>query len=176
MRFLQMLLFWFMSFTNEINRIRDKKICFDVWLGHNPHTRHTSRIHGARCNFEELRGTSDMSEVPPLLLGKRAMTSSLSQSLFYHLQVNGKWLTILESLKEKEKCCSYELTHHTTKGYSLCGVHPGLLPQTSLGDLFLLSSSFLSLPFRWCSCLKLALASFSITISTFFYHAYMFNS
>ena len=33
-----MLLFWFMSFTNEIKRIRDKTFCFDVWLGPNPRT------------------------------------------------------------------------------------------------------------------------------------------
>ena len=34
--------------------------------------------------------------------------------------------------------CYFELTHHTTKGYSLYGVHPGLLLETSPGDLFLL--------------------------------------
>jgi len=90
-----------------------------------------------------------MSKVPPLLLGKQARTGSLSQSLFYHMQVNGKWLTILESpkkRKENKHGCSYELTQHATKGYSLYGAHSGLLPQTSLGNLFLLSSSILALP------------------------------
>ena len=91
-----------------------------------------------------------MSEVPSLLLRKRAITSSLSQNLFCHLQISGELLAILESLKRKEKTnkgWSYELTQQITKGYSLCGVHSGLLPQTSLGDLFLLFSSLLSLPF-----------------------------
>ena len=50
--------------------------------------------------------------------------------------------------KENKQRCSYELTHHTTKGYSLYDVHLRLLPHTSQGDLFLLSFSLLSLPFR----------------------------
>ena len=144
-----MLLFWFVSFINGIKRIRDKTFCFDVQLEPNPCTRHTLRIHGARCNYEELRGIR-MSKFPPLLLGKWAMTGSLFQNMFCHLQVNGEWLTILESLKKKKENkqgCSYELTQQTTKGYGLCGVHPGLLPQTSLGDSLLLPSSLLSLPF-----------------------------
>ena len=72
------------------------------------------------------------------------------QNFFRHLQISGELLAILESLKRKEKTnkrWSYELTQQITKGYSLCGVHSGLLPQTSLGDLFLLFSSLLSLPF-----------------------------
>ena len=144
-------LFWFVSFANGIKRIRDRTFCFDVQLGPNPHTQHTSCIHGAGCSSEELRGIH-MSKVPPLLLEKWATTGSLSQNLFCHLQANGKWLTILESPKKKKKKtnkgCSYELTQQITKGYSLCGVYLGLLPQTSPGDLFLSSSSLLSLPFR----------------------------
>ena len=142
-------LFWSVSFANGIKRIRDKTFYFDVRLEPNPHAWHTSCIHGAGCNSEKLRGIR-RSEVSPLLLGKWAMTCSLSQKLFCHLQANGEWLTILESLKknkENKQGCSYELTQQTTKGYSLCGVHLGLLPQTSSGDLFLLSSSLLSLPF-----------------------------
>ena len=132
-------LFLFMSFVNGIKRIRDKTFCFDVWLRPNPRTRHTSRIHRAGCNSKELRGIR-MSEVPPFLLGKRAIWGSLSQNLFCHLQENGKWLTILKSLKKKTKKqkqkqnkqgCSYELTPQTPKGYSLCDVHLGLLSQTS---------------------------------------------
>ena len=95
-------LFWFMSSANRIKIIRDKTFCFDVWLGPNPHKWHTSRIHGASCNFEELRGIR-MFEVPPLFLGKRTMTGSLSQNLLFHLQANGKWLTILDLLKKKNK-------------------------------------------------------------------------
>ena len=49
-------LFWFVNFTNRIKRIRDKTFCFNVQLGPNPHTQHTSRIHGEGCNSEELRG------------------------------------------------------------------------------------------------------------------------
>ena len=49
--------------------------------------------------------------------------------------------------KKYKQGCSYELTQQTTKGYSLCGVRLGLLPQTSPSDLFLLSSSLLSQPF-----------------------------
>ena len=143
-------LFWFMSFANGIKRIRDKTFCFDIQLRLNPCTQHTSHIHGAGCNSKELHGIR-MSKVPPLLLGKWATTSSLSQNLFCYLQANGKWLAILESLKKKKKKykqgCSYELTQQTTKGYSLCDVHPRLLPQTFPSDLFLLSSSLISLPF-----------------------------
>ena len=135
-------LFWFVSFTNGIKR-RDKIFCFDIWLGPNPCTQHTLRIHKARFNSKELCGIR-MSEVPHLLLRKWATTGPLSQNLFCHLQANGEWLTILESLKKKKENkqgCSYELTQQTTKGYSLYGVHLGLFPQTSLGDLFLLSSA-----------------------------------
>ena len=61
------------------------------------------------------------------------------------------WVThyprVTKKKKENKQMCSYEQTQQTTKGYSLCGVHPGLLPQNSPGDLFLLSSSLLSLPF-----------------------------
>ena len=49
--------------------------------------------------------------------------------------------------KKEQTRVLFELTQQTTKGYSLCGIHPRLLPQTSLGDLLLLSSSFLPLPF-----------------------------
>ena len=95
-------LFWFVSFANRIKRIRDKTFFFIVRLRPNPHTRHTSRIHRAGCNSGELRGIH-MSEVPPLLLEKQVTTGSLSRNLFCHLQVNGKWLIILESLKKKKR-------------------------------------------------------------------------
>ena len=95
--------FWFVSFTNGIKRIKDKTFCFDVRLGLNPCTRHTSCIHRVGCNSEEMHGIR-MSKVLPLLLGKQATIGSLSQNLFCHLQGNGEWLTILESFKkEKEK-------------------------------------------------------------------------
>ena len=45
-RCLQMPLFWFVSFANGIKRIREKTFCFDVRLGPNPRTWHTSCIHG----------------------------------------------------------------------------------------------------------------------------------
>ena len=99
---LQMPLFWFMSFTNKIKRIKDKIFCFNVRLWPNPCTRHTLRIHGAGCNSKELHGIR-MSEFPSLLLEKRATTGSLSQNLFCHLQANSEWLTILELLKWKKK-------------------------------------------------------------------------
>ena len=95
MRCLHISLIWFMSFANGIKRIRDKTFCFDVWLGPNPPTRHTSRIHRAGCNSRELHGIR-MSEVPLLLLGKWATIGLLSQNLFCHLQANGEWLTIIE--------------------------------------------------------------------------------
>ena len=60
---------------------------------------------------------------------KEMASDSLSQS---HLK---------RKKKRKKQGCSYKLTQQTTKGYSLCGVHPGLLPQISSGDLFFLSSS-----------------------------------
>ena len=145
----QIPLFWFVSFTNRIKRIRDKIFCFDIWLGLNPRTRHTSCIHGMGCNSKELR-VIRMSKVPHLLLKKQVTIGSLSQNLFFHLQANGEWLIILESLKKKKENkerCSYKLTQQTTKGYSLCGVHLGLLSQTSSSVLFLLSSSLLCLSF-----------------------------
>ena len=146
-------LFWFSSFANRIKRIRDKTFCFDVRFRPNPCTRHTSHIHGVGCNSGELCGIS-ISEVPHLLLRKQAMIGSLSQNPFCHLQANSEWLTILESLKKKKEKkkkkqtrALFELTQQTTKGYGLCGAHLGLLPQTYPGDLFLLSSSLLSLSF-----------------------------
>ena len=56
-------------------------------------------------------------------------------------------LSHLKRKKENKQRCFYELTQQTTKGYGLCGVHPGLLSQTSPGDLLLLPSSLLSIPF-----------------------------
>ena len=100
MRCLRMPLFWFVSFFDGTKRIRDKIFCFDIRLEPNPYTRHTSHRHREGCNSKELRGIR-MSEFPPLLLGKRAMTGSLSQNLFCQLQGKGEWLTILESLKRK---------------------------------------------------------------------------
>ena len=102
MRCLQMPFFWFMSSANGIKRISCKKFCFNVRLESNPRTRHTTRIHGARCYSAELRGIR-MSKFPPLLLRKRATTSSLSQNLFCQLQVKGEWLAILESLKKEKQ-------------------------------------------------------------------------
>ena len=94
-----------------------------------------------------------MSKFPSLLLKKWAMTSSLYQNLFCQLQAKGEWLTILESLKKKNKHgCTYEL-----KRIYICGVHLGLLPQTSLGGLrlwvILVFSIFIS------SCFGESLAS-----------------
>ena len=81
---------------------------------------------------------------------------------------------VTKKKKENKQGCSYKLTRQT-KGYSLYGVYLRLLPQTSLSDLLLLPSSIFLYLFWWGSFLGLALASFSITISTFFYCAYMFN-
>ena len=174
---LQMPLFWFMSFNNGIKIIRDNTFCFDVRLGPNPCTWHTSHIHGARCNSKELCGIR-MSEVPPLLLGKRATTGSLSQNLFCHLQTNSEWLTILESLKKKKKQTRalFELTQQTTKGYGLYDVHLGLFPQTSLGDSLLLSSSFLSLPSLARHFPQVNLGLFLYLYLYNFHRACMFNS
>ena len=92
MRSLQMPLFWFVSFVNGIKRIKDKTFCFEIWLEPNLSIQHTTRIHGARCNSTESRGIR-MFEFPPLLLGKWAMTGSLSQNLFCQLQAKVEWLT-----------------------------------------------------------------------------------
>ena len=140
---LQIPLFWFMSSNNKNKRIRDKIFCFDIRLGPNPCTRHTTCIHGVGCNSAELCGIR-MSEFPPLFLGKQAMIGSLSQNLFCQLQAKGEWLTILESLKKKNKHgqrlqpstkqirCSNEL-----KRIHFCGIHLGLLYQISSSGLCL---------------------------------------
>ena len=144
-------------FTNGIKRIRDKTFCFDVWLGPNPCTWHIARIHGVGCKFAESRGIR-MFEFAPLLLWKWAMTSSLSQNSFYQLQAKCEWLTILESLKKKNKQgqrpqpstkqtrCFYEL-----KKIYTCGVHLRLLLQTSLVGLRLWVILVFSVSISTCS-------------------------
>ena len=143
-------LFWFVSFANRFRRIRDKTFCFDVWLEPNPCTWHTSCIQGAGYNSKELRDSyvwspsfvawemsNDRFTVPepvlPLVSKCRVTT---------YPKVTKK-----EKKKKNKQGYSYELTQQKANEYSLCGVHLGLLPQTSLGDLFILSSSLLSLPF-----------------------------
>ena len=69
--------FLFVSFANEIKRIRDKTFCFDVQFEPNPHIWQTTHIHSVGYNSVKLRGIH-MSEIPPLLLEKRAMTGSLT--------------------------------------------------------------------------------------------------
>ena len=155
-RCLQMPLFWFISFVNGIKRIREKKFCFDVRLRPNPRTRHTSRIHGAGCNSEELCGIR-MSEFLPLLLRKQATIGSLSQNLFCQLQAKGEWLTILESLKKKNK--QGQLSHLR------------LLPKTSLDGTCLLSPSLLVL----VRFLPQGDLSFYLCLYLFLY-AFIFNS
>ena len=144
-------------FTNGLKRIRDKTFCFDVWLGPNPCTWHIARIHGVGCKFAESRGIR-MFEFAPLLLWKWAMTSSLSQNSFYQLQAKCEWLTILESLKKKNKQgqrpqpstkqtrCFYEL-----KKIYTCGVHLRLLLQTSLVGLRLWVILVFSVSISTCS-------------------------
>ena len=126
MWYLQMPLFWFMSFANRIKRIRAKTFCFDIWLRPNLHTRHTSRIHGAGCNSEEFHGIH-MLEFLPLLLWKRATTGSLSQNLFCQLQAKGEWLTILESLKRKIKVLLWAQTIKQGCFYELKQTNEGAL-------------------------------------------------
>ena len=81
MRYLQMPLFWFISFVIGIKRIRDKTFCFNVRLGTNPHTQHTSCIHGAGRDFAKLCGIH-LFEFPPLLLGKWATIGWISRTCF----------------------------------------------------------------------------------------------
>jgi len=78
-----------MSSANGIKKIRDKKFCFDVWLGPNPHTQKTIRIHRAGCNSAKLCGIC-MFEVLGVLLGKRVMIGSLSKNLVCQLQAKGE--------------------------------------------------------------------------------------
>ena len=85
-----------------IKRIGNKIFCFNVQLKPNPRTWQTTHIKRARCNSTELLGIH-MSKFPPLLLRKWALTSSLSQNLFFQLEAKGEWLTILESFKMKKK-------------------------------------------------------------------------
>ena len=162
MRSLQMPLFWFVSFANEIKRIRYKTFCFDVRLGPNPCTQHIKCIHGAGCNSAELLGIH-MSKFPPLLLRKWATIGSLSQNLFCKLQAKGEWLTILGSLKKKnnqgqwpqppnkQMRCSYKL-----EMIYICGVHLGLLCQTSPGGLRLRVIPVFSIYISPCSDKALA--------------------
>ena len=91
-----------LSEFKRIKRIGNKIFCFNVQLRPNLCTWQTTCIHGVGCNSIELRGIH-MSEFPPLLLRKRATTGSLSKNLFCQLQAKGEWLTILKSLKKKNK-------------------------------------------------------------------------
>ena len=179
-------LFWFVSFTHRMKRIRDKIFCFDIRLEPNLRTRHTTHIKGARCDFVESHGIH-MSEFPPLLLKKRATTGSLSQNLFCQLQAKGEWLTILESLKKKKKKkknkqrCSYELKQpnkqrcsYDLKRMYIYGVHLGLWPQTTLGGLHLISSPSLSLLVLMRLLPKGDLGLYLYPY--LFYYPYMFNS
>ena len=179
-------LFWFVSFATGIKRIRDKTFCFNVQLGSNLCTRHTSRIHGAGCNSKSCVGFRTF-ELPPLLLEKQATTNSLSQNMFCQLQAKGEWLTILESLKRKTKVllraqtikrgCSYELKKsnkrcsYELKRIYICGVYLGFLPQTSLGGTCLLSPS-LPVLVRLLPRVDLGVCLYPYL----FYHAYMFSS
>ena len=95
-------LFWFMISANRIRRIKEKKNCFDVWLGPNPRTQQTTCIPMIGCISTELHGIW-MFEIPPLLLKKWATIGSLSQNLFNQLHAKGEWLIILESLKKKKR-------------------------------------------------------------------------
>ena len=166
-------IFWFVSFANRIKRIRDKTFCSDVRLAPNPCSRHTSCIHGAGCNSGELCGIC-MSEVPLLLLRKRATIGLLSQNLFCHLHANGKWLIILESLKKKKKkkkkTNTGALTSEPNK-QQMDIVFMVSIKGSCLKLLWVTCSSshlhFFLYLFWWGSCLRLTLVSFSISTSTF---------
>ena len=147
--------FWFMSSANGIKRISCKKFCFNVRLESNPRTRHTTRIHGAGCYSAEPRGIR-MSKFPPLLLRKRATTSSLSQNLFCQLQVKGEWLAILESLKKEKQTRPIATTINQTNKVLL----------RAKNDIYIFVVSI------WGSCLKLlrvAYASYLLHL-----HLYLF--
>ena len=127
-----------MSFAHGIKIIREKTFCFDVRLIHAQVHAYNTYTWGKAAESRGIR----MSKSPPLLLRNWAMMGLLSQNLFCQFQAKGEWLTILESLKKKNKQrCSYEL-----KMIYICGVNLGLLPQTSLCGLRLLSSPSLYLP------------------------------
>ena len=69
-------------------------------------TRHTSLIHGAGCNSEELRRISYV-QIPTFVA--REMSNDSFTILEPILPIaKGEWLIILESLKRKKRCF-YEL-------------------------------------------------------------------
>ena len=150
-------------------------------------TQHTSCLHRARCNSEELLRIQ-MSEFPPLLLRKQATIGSLSQNLFCQLQAKGKWLTILESQKKERgalrslnKQTKVLLLAQTNKqgcSYEFRRIYIYLwCPSGALASNFsrwYLSSISIS------TCFGEALASgwpWSLSLSLYlFYHACKFNS
>ena len=81
------------------------------------------------CNFEELHGIR-MFEVPPLLLGNEQRQVHYPRTCFATFK---QWRVthyprVIKKKKENKQGFSCKLTQQITKGYCLCGVHPGFLP------------------------------------------------
>jgi len=170
-------LFWFVSFTNGIKRIRDRTFCSDIHLGPNPRTWHTSRIHRAGCIFERLRQIlyvqiptfvvwetiNDKFAIPlPILpiASKRRVT--------HYPRVSKKKNKGALTSSNNQKRCSYKLKQ-TKKGCSyklkrihICGVHLGLGLKLLRVVLVFYLHLFL---FWWGSCLELTLVYISISTS-----------
>ena len=169
-----------------MKRIRDKTFCFGVQLEPNPRTWHTSRIHGAGCNSEELRGISyvriptfiawetsnDKFTIPEPVLAiasKRRVTHypkvSEKKNKCALTSSNNQTRVLLQAQTTKQRC-SYEL-----KRIYICGVHLRLLPQTSPGGTYPPSPSLLVLV-RLLPWVNLGLYLYLYL----FYCACMFNS
>ena len=119
--------FLFVSFANEIKRIRDKTFCFDIQLKPNHDIHHTYMGRGATqescveflCLKSHLccSGNKQQHVCYPrtcFATYKQIASDSLSQS---HLK-----------RKRKQTRELFKLTQQTIKGYSLCGVHSWLFP------------------------------------------------
>ena len=112
---------------------------------------HTTHITHTWGGVQLRRATWDSYVRSPTFVA-RETSIDLFTILEPVLPLASKWQVthypkVIKKKKENKQGCSYELTQQITKGYSLCGVHPRLLSQTYPGDLFLLSSSPLSLSF-----------------------------
>ena len=153
-------LFWFVSFVNGIKRIRDKTFCFDVQF--KPKFVCPKSCVGFVCPKSQLcttlescvvqlwRVAWDLNVRSPNFVARETSNDRFI-ILAPVLPLARKWRVthyprVTKKKKENKKKVLLRANPTNNKRIRLCGVHLGLLPQTSSGDSLILYSSLLSLP------------------------------